>query len=303
MVLLSPVSAPVKSIRFILCWFGQWPGWMRFFLASCAANPDIDWLIVTDCGPRDDLPANVVLRQTTLADYRELIETRLGIRCDWTDAYKLCDFKPVLGHLHAGDIAGYDYWGFGDIDVIYGQLRRHLTDHILSHDLISTHATICGGHFLLVRNDDRFNRAFERVRGWRRLLAAERHYGFDERHWSNLFVRPNGHPLHRRLKMAWESPFIGCNGWFEEQFSTTLPGLVWVDGTENFPKAWTWDNGRLTTDKSADRDFLYLHFTHWQSGRWTPGTKAAWSGIAKLDQCPPGELSRFRVTRDGFLPA
>lgn len=303
---MIPTDSPpahLKSIRLLIPWFGRWPDWMRFYLASCAANPTIDWLLITDCGPRDDLPPNVALCHTTLADYRRRIETHLGMSCQWRDAYKLCDFKPVLGYLHAADIAGYDYWGYGDIDVIYGDLRAHLDEAVLRHDIISSHATICAGHLLLMRNTPEFTEAFKRVRGWRSLLAAERHYGFDERHWSNLFIRPVGHPFHRRLKMAWESPFIGCDGSFVERYSTQLPGLEWIDGSDVFPSVWTWDEGRLTTDRSGDRDFLYCHFSHWQSSRWLGTGKAAWAALDRLDQCPPGPLRRFTISREGFRPA
>lgn len=292
----------LKSIRFFIVWFGRWPGWMRFFLASCAANPTVDWLIITDCPDRDDLPANVTLRRTTLEDYRAFIDAGLGITCAWDDAYKLCDLRPAFGRLHADDIAGFDYWGYGDLDVVYGDMRHFLSDEVLTRDIVSGHAGKCAGHFVLVRNEDRLNRAFERVRGWKEKLAAARHHGFDERHWSNILVKPAGHPLHRRLKMAWESPFMGCNGWFEEQYSTCLPGLVWIDGTTNFPTEWIWDHGHLTTNVSGDREFLYCHFSNWQSGRWTANGRSAWADVPVLDQCPPGPLTRFKVTPKGFLP-
>ena len=37
-------------------------------------------------------------------------------------AYKLCGCKPFYGVIHKEELRGYDYWGFGDIDLIYGDL-------------------------------------------------------------------------------------------------------------------------------------------------------------------------------------
>lgn len=36
--------------------------------------------------------------------------------------YKLCDFKPAYGFLFPEIIKRYDFWGHGDIDVVYGNI-------------------------------------------------------------------------------------------------------------------------------------------------------------------------------------
>ena len=36
------------------------------------------------------------------------------------DAYKLTDFKPAYGEIFQDYIIQYDFWGFTDIDLIYG---------------------------------------------------------------------------------------------------------------------------------------------------------------------------------------
>ena len=230
-----------------------------------------------------------------------MIEQRLGIQCSWSASYKLCDLKPTLGYLHPDLISGYDFWGFGDLDVIYGDIRRVYTEEVFSNDIISSHAHITAGHLTLVRNTERFNQAFKRVRGWRELLARSDHRGFDEFHWSHQFSPLHGN-LYNRLKQRIRSPKMHAKSYLAEQFSSALYPLKWIDGGMVYPDHWYWRNGSLTAQGADGREFLYLHFTNWQSNRWNEGNIAAWKLLDDIDHCPTGVLTRFRIGPEGFCP-
>jgi len=233
-----------------------------------------------------------------LSEYRRLVACQLGIEPRWTDPYKLCDLKPALGYVHQLEIANYDYWGFGDLDVIYGDIRRFCTAEVLTHDLVSTHEHIVAGHFSLLRNSPRMTTAFMRIPGWRRMLSMAEYKGFDEQVFSMLFLPIRGRRAWRRLIM----PYLG-GGYFEEQYSTNISSfLKWVDGGEAFPRRWFWDRGHLTTDRSEDREFLYLHFSNWQSNRWTDQTVAPWKTLDRLVQLPEGRPTGFTISAEGFTP-
>ena len=100
---------------------------MPFFLESCRRNTDIDWLLFSDCGIPETLPPNVTVETMTFSDYCALVSRRLNIDFAPAAAYKLCDIKPALGHIHADRLQGYDFWAFGDIDLVYGDLRSYFT--------------------------------------------------------------------------------------------------------------------------------------------------------------------------------
>jgi hypothetical protein len=284
-------------ILVILAWFGKWPGWIRPFLESCRWNPSVDWLIATDCGAPEDLPGNVRLHHTTFEAYRAFIGEKLAIAPAWRDAYKLCDLKPALGFVHRDVAKDYDYWAFGDLDVIYGDIRAVLTPDVLRHDLVSCHDHIVAGHLSLLRTTPRMLEAFTRVRGWRDMLAEDRHRSFDEQIFSRMFMQ-------LPLRSAWrrmQTPWLG-GALFREQFSTDIDPLPFVDGTRRWPTEWVWREGKLTNDRAHGREFLYLHFSHWQSSRWTRDAQAPWRGLAKIDNLPPGRPNAFRISREGFTP-
>jgi len=286
----------MKRILVIIPWFGRWPEWTPLFLQSCRYNPTIDWLLVTDCATPPGLPANVKIENHALTAYRDMVAAKTGVRLDWTNAYKLCDLKPLLGFIHEAAIEGYDYWGYGDIDVIYGDIRKFYTHEVLARDIISTHETIVSGHFALVRNTAKLNQAFRKVWCWKDAILDHGPRSFDETHFSRLFLP--------RASMRWRDRIRYshiADGHFEERFSTDLRPLKWIDGTSRYPSRWFWDRGRLTAEAAGAREFLYVHLTHWNSAQWTNESVAPWKKLDRIVQIPFDPMpDRFAVSADGF---
>jgi hypothetical protein len=211
------MAAPLRSMLIIAPWFGPWPAWMRFFIESCRWNPTVDWLLFGDAPPPDDLPPNLRIVTTIFGDYRALAASRLGIKPAWTDAYMLCDLKPALGFIHQSEIAGYDYWGYGDLDVIYGDIRSFYTPEILIEDVISTHEHIVSGHFALLRTTPKMVSAFQQIPRWKARLSSARYESFDEQIFSRLFLPIRGKRAWRRLI----TPFLG-GGYFEQHTAAKM---------------------------------------------------------------------------------
>ena len=200
---------------------------------------------------------------------------------DPADPYKLCDLKPALGLLHEQDIEGYPFFGYCDLDIIYGNIARFYgSEQLAGFDVVSTHPELLSGHFAVLRNTPQLRHAFERVPGYRAQLESPRYTGFDE------------HQFFRVLPQSTAERAL-----FTERYSTVLSPRGWHDGTMNYPQRWFWKRGRLTNERDGERDFLYLHFMRWQSARWIndppqPG-EAAWVGrdIIQMD---------WRRAADGF---
>lgn len=293
------------SIIKIIPYFGQWPAWFDLYLLSCAQNLDVDWVFYTDCAPPTKSPKNVRFVQLSFNDYKELVTRRLGIKFDPSNPFKLCDVRPAYGHIHFEDIRDYDFYAYGDIDIIYGQLRQFITDEMLEkYNVIGTHSRRLSGHFSLFRNIEQNREAFRKIPDWQQLMTAEHHIGIDESKFSKLFVRHKNHPLWLRKLWSLTSRYQR-RVLFKEQYSTILSPIPWCDGRMDHPQNWFWRDGRLSNDRD-DREFMYLHFMNWKSSRWLPKSirdnGAAWE---KLDQLVhidtnTAKLSGFQISPKGF---
>lgn len=293
------------SLVKIIPYFGEWPEWIHFYMASCKANPDIDWLIYTDCGNIAGLPDNVKLVETTFNDYKRLVSDKLGIHFNPKHAYKLCDLKPALGYIHYEDIQDHDYFAFGDIDVIYGNIRKFYTDDLLSrHHMISTHHDRVSGHFATFKNTPLMREAFKQIPYWEAALSLPQHLGIDESKFSKVFLRHKKHPHWMRRLMGITSPYRR-NVLFKEQYSTILSPKPWHNGQKDHPTEWRWQNGKLTNTQDGDREFMYLHFMNFKSNTYLPGEEpSAWmqqDNIIHMDGTRAFEEG-FKITPRGFEP-
>jgi hypothetical protein len=263
-----------KRWLLIICsYFGRWPPWINFFVESCKWNPDVCWRFYTDCGEPANKAANIEYVPISFADYKAFVSARLGCRFDPPEAYKLCDLRPALGFIHEQDVADYSFFGYGDVDVIFGNISQFYDPERLSaFDVISTHPERISGHFAVFRNRPEIRCAFERIENFRSLLQLSDCVGLDETQFAHALIE-----VERERCL------------FVERYSTVLSPRRWHDGTMNYPQRWFWQGGRLTNEYDGQREFLYLHFMRWQSARWindppAPG-EAAWVGrdIIHLD--------------------
>ena len=176
----------MKSIVFIVPYFalgnGKLPEMFKLWLASCANNPTINWYVITDCCTDDyDIPANVKIQRSTFNDVKNRIQSLFEFDIALNSPYKLCDFKPTYGEVFQDLIEGYDFWGFCDIDIIWGNIRKFITNEILeNNDRILTR-----GHCSIFRNNFENNMRYRTLdrKGcldYREVFSSDESYAFDE---------------------------------------------------------------------------------------------------------------------------
>lgn len=172
----------------IIPYFGRWPEWFDLYVYSCGRNKMIDFIFFTDCDDNIvDKPDNVIVKRITFDDYLRLVSDRLGINYNIKSSYKLTDLKPFLGLIHKDILSGYDWWGFGDIDLVYGNMGLIVNERNLrKYNLITTHNYHIAGHCTFMRNNEYYRNICLGIRDWQHRLSDENHYGFDEAEWSNL---------------------------------------------------------------------------------------------------------------------
>jgi hypothetical protein len=165
----------------VVCYFGAPPAWINHYLLSCAYNPSIDFLLFTDQDNFPATPRNVRLERLDAAAFNALATRKLGFPVSLSRPYKLCDFKPTYGHLFEDRLAGWDYWGYADVDVIYGDVRRFLSLAKFDRfDIFSARKEFLAGHFSLFRNSSRMRVLYQQSRNYRSTLQCPETLSFDE---------------------------------------------------------------------------------------------------------------------------
>ncbi|QLC64861.1 hypothetical protein LPB248_00770 [Flavobacterium sp. LPB0248] len=170
------------SIAMITCWYGVYPWYFPYFIKSCSYNPTIDFFIVTDNREEIfDKPDNVIIIDMTLEEFKINATKKLGFDIVLNNPYKLCDYKPAYGFLFSDLIASYDFWGHGDIDMVYGDIRGFITDELLeNYDIINTRHDFITGTFCLYRNNEKMNMLFTESRDYKHVFTQEQHFSFVE---------------------------------------------------------------------------------------------------------------------------
>lgn len=256
------------SILFIIPYFGRWPFWMPFFIESCRANPSVNWLLISDCEILPNLPGNVELRSISFKEYCAWISSRLGFSFAPVNPYKLCDIKPAYGYLHEQDVKGYDYWGFSDIDLVYGNLRAYFTEERLnSFKFFSTHRRRVSGHLCLLRNERELRELFWKIKDFKSRVQDQKNHALDEGGFTRLFLWRKNFPDYLFKFVNFFNPLRRISE-FEEAYSTPNGRRIWTDGTRDHPAYWCWDRGRLTNSKDGAREFPYLHFLKIKKKFW-----------------------------------
>lgn len=268
----------MKTCLFIP-YFGKLPLWFDFFLKSCENNKEYDFYIYTDDTEELYTPDNVIIKRTSLKIYSSYLLCNLGLE-EYTLSYsKLCDFRPFLYYIHNDIVKNYDYWGYCDLDLVFGDLSKFFAKHLENKVVsISTHADRFSGHFSLFSVDSYDSRLSPfKIKNWKELLIDNKHLAIDEEHFAfcniNLY-RVLGNRIGRRLlktslSRTYGEIFYGKNMVFEELYTTPLSSIRWWDGSsaESHPTEWEWCNGKVFA-KNDNFEVPYLHFMNFKKSGW-----------------------------------
>lgn len=163
----------------INCYFGKLPNYFELWLQSCAANPLVDFILFTDSEVQYTVPTNVSIHKTTFDNLIERIQSKFDFRVAITSPYKLTDFKPAYGYIFEDILKPYDYWGYCDLDLIFGNLISFIQKPMeLGKEKIYRL-----GHLTIYKNIEKLNKLFQE-RGaaftYRKVFSTPEFYSFDE---------------------------------------------------------------------------------------------------------------------------
>ena len=172
----------MKTIAFVIPYFGKLPNSFPIFLESCGINSDIDFFIFTDDRTDYDYPSNVVRIKSTLQDIKERAQLLFDFPISLEHPYKLCDFKPAYGEIFSDYLKGYDFWGWCDLDIVWGNIRNFITDDILHNKYLRI---LTRGHCSIFPNTENANNLYRKLpdRGcikWKDAFSSADNVMFDE---------------------------------------------------------------------------------------------------------------------------
>lgn len=168
----------MKSILIIIPYFGPFPRQFKFWLQSAYNNPTIDFLLITDkeLKTRD----NVKVVNMSFDELKRLFQSKFEFPINIPSPYKFCDFRGAYGFILNNFVEDYEFWGFGDIDLVYGNIRQFFTDSILS-----SYKVLSGfGHLTLYENcelcNDFFRQKVDGFQYYREVFRNPKNTVFDE---------------------------------------------------------------------------------------------------------------------------
>jgi len=235
------------KLALILVYFGSWPAWFPAFFLSCKYNRNIDWMIFTDCDTPPCEADNIEFIPFSMKKFRRLAAHKLGFPVNHSAPYKLCDFKPTYGLVFEDYLSGYDFWGHCDLDVVWGDIRKFITDEILAgHDIVSARKEKMCGHFSLYKNTWHTNRLFTLHSQHVEALALPETVSFDE-DFMTLVV---SEVMRQGFIKAYWPGYVLANE-FAEVLRVSRTG-------------WHWERGKLYNRNDNNREIMYLHFSEWK---------------------------------------
>lgn len=300
-----------KKILLIVPYFGTTPPWIEYYITSCRYNPSINWLLYGNLEIKQSVPDNVLVVRSTIDDFNKLASKKLSFNVKIIYPYKLCDFRPAFATIFADYINGYDFWGYCDIDLVFGNIRDILDKYnidnysVISVSNILTPSMNLIGHFTIYANNNLVNSLYKKIWNYQAILrSSQKSFFVDE--LSNYIGQPINKDLLSRsiirrgirsltYRILKRIPLIydisKASIEFQKKGAIKILKLPYIRSDEFYRKCnqdkWEikWNKGILTDQEG--HELMYFHFIH--SKRQSAFNVQTYE-----------ETSSFRLTPDGI---
>ena len=250
------------KICLIVCYFGKFPEYFQLWLNSCACNKNLDFLIFTDNNEQYKYPSNVKKIKVTFDKMRGYIQNKFDFKISLERPYKLCDYRPAYGFIFSDYLKEYNYWGYCDIDVIFGNTEKFLN----KIDFNEYNKIFKCGHFSLYKNNDTVNNNFKKMLDietkeplYRKVYTEDKTFLFDEdginSDGMNNFYNQKDNKMYRN-KYVIADISIKYNNFILSQYKEDGKYIFnWISNIENC----TLEGIYHKKEKIEKREFMYIH--------------------------------------------
>ncbi|MCH3997038.1 MAG: hypothetical protein LKE67_05625 [Lactobacillus amylovorus] len=179
-----------KEICMLIPYFGKFPEWFNLYLYSCSKVKNIDFYFFTDCKIPSKIYSNTKFIKMSYFDYCSLVSKKLNVKFFPASPYSLCNIRPFMSIIHSDIVKNYKFWGYSDVDLIYGDMSYILNSQFLKkYDLITTHSERVAGHFTIIKRQGKYNKIGINIKDWKRKIISKK-AGFDEIDFSEIVCPP-----------------------------------------------------------------------------------------------------------------
>lgn len=245
----------MKTIILIVPYFGKLPSGFQLWLEGCRFNPTINWLLFTDDQHAYDYPQNVCVRYTSFPEIKKRIQKLYDFPIVLDSPYKLCDYRVAYGEIFENEIKGYDFWGYCDVDLLFGNIRKLITNEILeTYEKIGFQ-----GHLTFFKNcpeaAKRYRESTKGIPSYQEIFTSSASCLFDENIIEALYD-------YLQIPVYREVHFAHLLKYFKDFHLGYLPQ---EEAYKNDNNIFSWKKGTLyryyLKNGSAARDeMLYIHF-------------------------------------------
>lgn len=256
-----------NKIILIQLWLGKIPDYFWFHYET-TKNLEIDFLFVTDQKislTSKNYKVLVKSKQEIEKKLSNILNTNLEIK----NNPKTSDLKCSYGYLFEEYLNDYDYYGFYDIDTLFGNVQKFIQPFLNEYDFISLGDELIhkrlSGTFTIIKNKKEFRELFISDK-FSKCFENPKVQCFEESYYSEIVFK------NFKVKLVDSTNFSLNNGGkiiFESFWSG---GGVFVRNEEKLLHHFFWKNqtkiekmGNIITTKfikSFEDDFLWVvHFT------------------------------------------
>jgi hypothetical protein len=192
----------------------------------------------------------------TFTAVRERIQQQFDFTIELANPYKLCDYKVTYGEVFQKELSGFDYWGYCDVDLVFGDIRAFLPDSRLNQ----YEKLFSRGHFTLfhntAENNARYRAKINNRYRFREVFTSRQNCSFDE--WSpsgiNEIFISQGIPIYDEI--VFSDIYIARYGFY--------PYQQMRQKNEKYNSIFLWEKGKLTRFYRVDQTMgqeavLYVH--------------------------------------------
>lgn len=253
----------MKSVVLILPYFGKKPDIFPLFLKTSEKNRKIQFLVITDVEDKFVYPENFTVLYYSFSEFKEMMENCLEEKISLEKAYKLCDYKPTYGFVLYEQIKQYDYWGYCDCDLIWGDLYSFISPLMeKEYDKI-----FASGHLTLYRNTQENNELFRKQDGGKlfsKISSDNQIYWFDEDYKGtnnihDMFLKSGKNVFSEDLSLNFN---IDTNCFQRKVYCSDERRYIDIPYQK---EQYYWENGKIFQAKKSGEEIIitewpYMHF-------------------------------------------